>query len=156
MARTKQTPKRPRRPQRPEFQIEAPPPLALPKKRARKNNKDDASRKHARKVVVIIDSEGDEPTRPPKKRKTGSSIKQPIVVADDSGIEVTEPEEDKDVKMEDAPAHAFNDPHALGLFFTETASKQRYAKRILCIRSTIEPNNTVIFEDSESRNPSNF
>lgn len=39
---------------------------------------------------------------------------------------------------------------ALKLFYGETASKQRHAKRILCIRSTVGPNHVIVPKESKS------
>jgi hypothetical protein len=151
MARAIQAaPKRARKkPQQSEGEIEAPAPLVLlSKKRARKarHESDDESDGCApppkRRPKNLRPETLDEPQTRPAKR--GRKNEKEILVINE------ELEDVEDEGMTETPP---KEQYALRLFYPEMPSKHRYAKRILCLRSTSETTQTSASEYSKSRLP---
>lgn len=65
-------------------------------------------------------------------------------------------DEETDRADEDVKAKKGKQTFALNLFYGETGSKQRHARRILCIRSAVGPNHVIVPKESKSRYHSGF
>lgn len=101
-----------------------------PPKRARKENKSTSE-------TVPIDGEKVPESRSKSKVRTRKITEKSDVV-----------DEEVDLADEDVKSQKGKEKFALSLFYGETASKQRHAKRIFCIRSAGGPGHVLVAKES--------